>query len=115
MVRAAALTPAVLILLAGAPAFADAPDTWTDPGPVPALHVFLVLVAIPLGLIALITFLVMIPSMVHGERHRATLVTGSGSVWFGGPSGGVASLPEADESGSSDEASGDRGGASGRW
>jgi hypothetical protein len=117
LVRALALTPAAVLLVAATPAFADPPDQWQTADSVPGLHAFLILVAIPLGLFAAITFLALVPSMVRGHREQSEQSWVSDPEWFGGPGGGAAGLeshPAGSTTGASDTPS-DRGGASGRW
>ena len=116
LVRALALTPAAVLLVAATPAFADPPDQWPTADSVPGLHAFLILVAIPLGLFAAITFLALVPSLVRGHREQSEQLWVSDPEWFGGPGGGAAGLesPAGSATGASD-APNARGGASGRW
>lgn len=114
LARLLALTPAVLILAAGTPAFATAPDQWDAAPPVPALHVLLVLVAIPLALAAVISFLVYVPSLARGENHQPGQAWRNEPEWFGGPSDGLETVDTAEPKAVEDQVSG-QGGASGRW
>jgi hypothetical protein len=111
--RAIALTPAILLVTATAPALATAPDQWPKDPPVDKLHALLVLGGIPLGLFVLITLLVYLPSMIRGERYQPGLAWRNEPEWFGGPSAGVAAADKtAPEQIEGDK---DRGGASANW
>lgn len=113
--RAAALTPVLLVPLAAAPALAVPPEGWEVAEPVSALQFLLVLVALPLGLFAIITLLVLVPAMARGEKYTPGLAWRNENEWFGGPSGGV----EAAEESAPEELEGDdesrQGGSSARW
>ena len=85
----------------------DVPLGWSDPDKVNVLHAVLLLGGVPLLLFVVIAALVMVPSMVRGER----LSPGAAPVenqWLGGPRSGTSELkgPDSDT---------DAGGASGRW
>ncbi len=114
LLRAVALTPVILVSLA-APAMAAPPEAWPETEPPSTFSMLLVLVLIPLGLVAVISLLVLVPAMARGEKYTPGQAWRGESEWFGGPRGGVAASdttqPEAIES-SEDS---DRGGASGRW
>lgn len=99
-----------LVAAIAAPAGADVPEGWTGEGayevnPVQAVLIF---VGIPLALFVLITFLVLLPSLIRGERFT---VGGQATAdqWFGGPVKGTAELPAPDDEESK------AGGASARW
>lgn len=98
-----------LVALA-APAGADTPENWTGEAPyeVDGLDAALIFVGIPVLLFAVITLLVLLPSLIRGERFT---VGGQATAdqWFGGPSKGTAELPAADDKDSK------AGGASARW
>jgi hypothetical protein len=110
--RAIALTPAVLVITAATPALATAPDQWGDEPTMSTLHFLLVILGIPAALFVLITLLVMVPSLVRGERYQPGLAWRNEPEWFGGPSGGVEAAEEkaAVESGTEE-----RGGARAQW
>lgn len=112
--RAAALVPAVVVLTATAPALADRPETWTDPDPVGALWPLILLVGVPLGLFAVITLLVYVPSMARGEKYTPGLAWRNENEWFGGPRGGVEAADTVEPAGAQDDEH-ERGGASARW
>jgi hypothetical protein len=112
------LVPALLVTSLTGVAFADPPAQWEDNGHTSPLHVLLVLVVIPVGLFALITLLVYLPSMVRrNESYQPGHPWRSEPEWFGGPRGGVSAVdstePPMAVSGS--DRSQERGGASGRW
>lgn len=102
------LLTGALVVAAGSPAGADVPEGWSDPAAVDGWEATLLLVGIPLLLFAVITLLVLLPSIIKGERF-----TPGGHAtedqWFGGPRQGTAELPAPDAEGSQ------AGGASARW
>lgn len=112
--RALVLTPALLVPLVAAPAFAVPPEAWPDSEPVGALDFLLLLLVIPLGLVVLIWVLASVPSMARGQKYTPGLAWRNESEWFGGPTDGLEAAdrtePEAIEA-----AEADRGGASARW
>lgn len=80
------------------------PENWSDPAPVDPLEALAVYVGLPLGLFLVITFLVMVPSLVRGGRDQ-----GPDHEWFGGPRKSLAELADPDTEESK------AGGASARW
>jgi hypothetical protein len=96
----------VPVVLAG-PASADVPEGWSDPEPVSALEILLVLVGLPLLLGLVIAAAVYVPALARGERV-APGAPPTEELWFGGPRGGVKELEAGSEQG-------ETGGASGRW
>jgi hypothetical protein len=105
----------VLVTTAGA-AFAAPPDSWENTPHVSALHVLLLLGAIPLALFAIITLLVYLPSMTRGQRPGEAWR--GEPTWFGGPRGGLDAVDKAEQPALSDGAQGSgpsRGGDSGHW
>jgi hypothetical protein len=113
LVTTALLAPVVLLGMA-APASAAPPETWPETDSVSALDMLLILVAIPVGLIAVISLLVYVPSMVRGQKYTPGLAWRSENEWFGGPRGGVEAATESDPAAIEAGDSG-RGGASARW
>ncbi len=111
--RALVLTPAAVLLLLSAPAFAAPPESWTDPEPVGGLDFLLLLLLIPLGLALLIALLAYVPSMVRGQKYTPGRAWRSESEWFGGPKDGLEAADKVDLH--ADGAQTDRGGASARW
>lgn len=101
---------------------ADAPAAWEDPEPMSTLHTLLLFGGVPLLAMAVITLLVMAPSLAKGPRYRPGQEWDATPQAFGGlesmlarerralPSGRPAS-PARDDVGA-DEGTG---GASGRW
>jgi hypothetical protein len=112
--RALALAPAALVPLAASPALAAPPETWPDAEAVGALDFLLVLLALPLGLIVLITLLVYVPSMAKGEKYTPGLAWRSENQWFGGPKDGLEAADRSDRQ-QLEATDADRGGASARW
>ena len=111
--RALVLTPAVVLPLLSAPAFAAPPETWTDAEPVGGLDFLLLLLLIPLGLALLIMLLVYVPSMVRGQKYTPGRAWRSESEWFGGPKDGLEAADKVDLH--AEGAQTERGGASARW
>lgn len=111
--RALVLTPAAVLPLLSAPAFAAPPETWTDPEQVGGLDFLLLLVLIPMGLALLITLLTYVPSMVRGQKYTPGRAWRSESEWFGGPKDGLEAADKVDLH--AEGAQTDRGGASARW
>lgn len=114
VVRAVALTPAVLLSITAAPALATAPDTWTESPDVSPLHALVILGLIPLSLFVVITLLVYVPSMARGQRYQPGLAWRNEAEWFGGPRDGVEAADEVDpaEVAAAHES---KGGSSARW
>ena len=104
------LAAGALVALTAAPAGADVPEGWTGQAPyeIDSVEAVLIFVGIPVGLFVLITFLVLLPSLLRGDRFT---VGGQATAdqWFGGPGTGTAELPAADDQESK------AGGASARW
>lgn len=95
------------VLLAG-PAAAGTPASWPDKPPVDLLQVLLLFVGIPLLLLAIVSALVIGPSLARGE----SLTPGGGaeeSQWLGGPrkAPGELAAPDTEDS--------QAGGAGGTW
>jgi hypothetical protein len=111
--RALVLTPAAVLPLLSAPAFAAPPETWTDAEQVGGLDFLLLLLLIPLGLALLITLLAYVPSMVRGQKYTPGRAWRSESEWFGGPKDGLEAADKVDLH--AEGAQTDRGGASARW
>ncbi|MGH3509578.1 MAG: hypothetical protein ACRDPI_05035 [Nocardioidaceae bacterium] len=112
-VRSLALTPAIVVLVAAGPAFAEAPQAWEHDPKVNKLHALLILGAIPLGLFVLIWVLASLPYMLHGQTYHPGLAWRNEPEWFGGPDGGVDKLDT--EAPAESEPPDDTGGASARW
>lgn len=89
---------------------AAAPETWQEPDNPGFAGVMLVLGGSIVGIIALITLLVYLPSMM-GKGGSGDLVY-SDPEWFGGPRTGV--KPEAGETDDTTAAA-DTGGSGARW
>jgi hypothetical protein len=106
VLAATGLAVTVVSTLAAAPAWAAPPETWSDTDN-PGLAQSLLEIGGPvLVLIALITLLTYLPSMISSSRGDDALTFADKSDWFGGPRTGV------DDKAA--EAQG-TGGASARW
>ena len=112
--RVIAFVPAVLVLAAGSPAFATAPEEWGPEPDVSALHAILILVVIPLGLVVLITFLALVPDFIRGQRYEPGRPWRNQPEWFGGPQKGLEAADEAEPE-ALEQSHGGRGGASAHW
>lgn len=115
LARAGALTPAILLCAMAAPAIAAPPDGWPQAEPVSTLHALVVLVGVPLGLFAVISLLVHLPSMARHEEYTPGLAWHHQNEWFGGPSGGVEAADKPDPKAIEAVKEGHTGGASARW
>ncbi len=113
-----------LLLLAGAvwfvlgalvaPAVADTPEAWEQAPDVSPLGFLLVLLILPLGAAAVISLLVVLPSLGRDHGYEPGQSWRGDTEWFGGPAKGVKAAdtvtPEQIE-----QSSKDAGGTSGRW
>lgn len=110
--RAAALVPALVILISAAPAMAEPPDSkfWLGPpfnnSP---LWYILVLGGIPLLLFVAIWFIVSVPSIIRSQKYDAAVAFRDDPEWFGGPREGIEKAPKTPASGE------ERGGADADW
>ncbi len=112
-VRAAAVSLGLVLGSSAATAVAAPPEGWENGVNDSMLVSLLKLVGIPLLVIAVITLLTYLPSMMRGGRDAsdpAGYFTDN-SEWFGGPR----STPEAVESGTPSGGNQVMGGASARW
>ena len=107
--RAAAVTLGLALGSLAAPAHAAPPTSWENTQNGSFLEHLLILGGIPLAIIAVVTLLVYLPSMVRGHSSEPAVAFRERSEWFGGPRRGVDATTE-----SSTEQS-DKGGASARW
>ncbi len=107
--RALVVTFGLGIGLLAAPAHADPPSTWDNADNGSMLDNLLYLVGVPVLVIAIVTVLVYLPSMVRGQSSEPALAFQENPEWFGGPRKGVGATDDAvTEDGS-------KGGASARW
>ena len=93
--------------------FGEAPEAWDNPENGSALENLLILGGIPLLVIAVITLLVYLPSMIRRQAGEPALAFRDRSEWFGGPRRGVSAaeqVPVASEGGDSG-----KGGSGARW
>lgn len=92
------------------PAFASPPSTWNNPPSEGFLHYAWILVGIPLAIIAIISLLVYLPSMIRGQSSEGAAAFQEHPEWFGGPRRGV---DAAEDTAPADRSK--QGGASARW
>lgn len=107
VVRRAAVVAAsatALVAVAG-PASANVPEGWSNPDPMSAGHLLLLIAGLPIALALVIALLVALPGLVKGEG----LTGGQPTEWIGGPRQGTNELAAPD--GAHSEA----GGASARF
>jgi hypothetical protein len=107
--RALVVTFGLGVVLIAAPAHADPPSTWDNADNGSLLDNLLYLVGVPLLVIAIVTLLVYLPSMIRGQSGEPALAFQEKAEWFGGPRKGV---DATDDSVAED---GSKGGASARW
>lgn len=96
-----------VLSVAGA-AFADTPEGWADAPDHGGFDYLLLLVLLPLGIAAVVSLLVVLPSLIKGERYEPGDHWRADEEWFGGPRQGI-------EAGEKADIGSDRGGASGNW
>lgn len=107
--RAAALASLPLLVLAAAPAHAEAAEGWhpVEPAAVDRLEALVWFVVGPVALFVLIAFLALVPALIKREpilpRHGD-----EEAQWIGGPGKGAKELPSAEQTAGT-------GGASGSW
>jgi hypothetical protein len=108
--RITAVVAPLTVLLAAAPVIADTPSTWEEPEPMSTLTALLIFVGIPLLACAVISLLVIAPSLVRGDRQQRGVTSWTEPAWFGsevqssGPSRGELETGDTET-----------GGASARW
>lgn len=96
------------------PAFAAPPQSWPEPPEVSPLAFLTVLFLIPAGLFLVITLLASLPSLgKSGSGYQPGSAWHNEPEWFGGPHDGLQKADQVDPRAL--EASGERGGSSGRW
>ncbi len=112
MVRAVAVTPALLVLAVATPALAAPPEQWVEADPVSPLGYLLVLLFIPAALFVVISLLVSSGSSgKDGSGYQPGLPWRHEPEWFGGPRDGA----EKAEQTRLRALEGAEGGASDRW
>lgn len=111
--RVGAVSAGVLLASGAAAAVGAPPEGWDNAVNDSMLVSLLKLIGIPLLIMAVITLLNYLPSMVRGGRGTADPdgYFSQHSEWFGGPR----TTPEAIEAGPASTEATARGGASARW
>ena len=110
LMRAGAVLSGLSVALIAVPASAAPPQTWDDPDHDPLLQTLAYLIGVPLLVIALVTLLVYLPSMMRGQSTEPALAFQERNEWFGGPRKGLdstTSVPAEDK--------GPKGGGSAQW
>jgi len=95
-VRGTAVVATLGMALLAAPALADTPAAWDDPPTATGLDYLLVLVLIPVGIAAVITLLVLLPSIIKGDSYQPGQPWRGDDEWFGGPDKGIEAQVDAD-------------------
>jgi hypothetical protein len=113
----------VLLLLAAAwlvlgalvsPAAADTPSAWEPAPDVSPLGFLMVLLILPLGLAAVISLLVVVPSLASDKGYEPGQSWRGDTEWFGGPTKGVKGADDVTPD-QIEQSSQGAGGISGRW
>ncbi|HEY0891120.1 MAG TPA: hypothetical protein VGE38_16070 [Nocardioides sp.] len=94
-VRRAAVVAAsasALVAVAG-PVSANVPEGWSDPDPMSAGHLLLLIAGLPILLAVVITVLTVLPGLLKGEG----LTGGQPTEWIGGPRQGTHELAGPDD------------------
>ena len=97
-----------------APAAADTPEAWEKAPDPSSFEFLLVLVIIPLGVAAVISLLVLIPSLASDRGYEPGQSWRGDTEWFGGPTKGVKGVDEVTPD-QIEQSSKDSGAVSGRW
>ena len=105
--RAFVVALGLALTVVATPAVAAPPDTWDNADNGPLLNDLLFLIGVPLAVIAVVTLLTYLPSLIHGQSSQSG-PSFQDPEWFGGPRAGV------DAAGSGDEET-SKGGAGAQW
>jgi hypothetical protein len=97
-----------------APVAADTPDAWEQAPDVSPLGFLLVLAILPLGAAAVISLLVVLPSLASDRGYEPGQSWRGDTEWFGGPTKGVKGADDVTPD-QIEQSSKDAGGTSGRW
>jgi hypothetical protein len=97
-----------------APAAADTPQGWEPAPDVSPLGFLMVLLILPLGAAAVISLLVVLPSLAGDHGYEPGQSWRGDTEWFGGPTKGVKGADEVTPE-QIEQSSADAGGTSGRW
>jgi hypothetical protein len=99
------------------PALALPPETWPDTSEDSGLLQFLLVVAAALAIIAVVSLLVLLPSMIRRQEAEQEGAFSEEPEWFGGPRAGLAAIgePQALPPAEPAAAASSRGGAGARW
>jgi hypothetical protein len=97
-----------------APAAADTPTAWEKAPDVSPLGFVMVLLILPLGAAAVISLLVVLPSLASDKGYQPGEAWRGDTEWFGGPTKGVQGADEVTPE-QLEQSSKESGGISGRW
>lgn len=106
----------LLVLAGGAldAVAADTPQGWEKAPHVSGLDFLLVLLLIPVGVAAVISLLVVVPTLTKPHGYEPGQAWRGETQWFGGPRQGVAAADEVSPEQLEAKSAG-TGGSSGRW
>ena len=96
------------------PAAADTPAAWEQAPDVSPLGFLMVLLILPLGCAAVITLLVVLPSLAGDKGYEPGQSWRGDTEWFGGPTKGVKGADDVTPD-QIEQSSQGAGGISGRW
>jgi hypothetical protein len=97
-----------------APAMADTPTAWEKAPDVSPLGFVMVLLILPLGAAAVISLLVVLPSLASDKGYQPGEAWRGDTEWFGGPTKGVQGADDVTPE-QLEQSSKESGGISGRW
>ena len=97
-----------------APAMADTPTAWEKAPDVSPLGFVMVLLILPLGAAAVISLLVVLPSLASDKGYQPGEAWRGDTEWFGGPTKGVKGADDVTPE-QLEQSSKESGGISGRW
>ena len=98
--------------MAASSALAAPPETWDNSDNGPLLGDLMFLIGVPLAVIAVVTLLTYLPSLIRGQSSEGELSFRDSTEWFGGPRRGVDATSDAE---ATPEQSSSKGGASANW
>jgi len=107
-VRASVVALGLALTVVATPALAAPPDTWDNSDNGPLLNELLFLIGVPLAVIAVVTLLTYLPSLIRGQSSQSGATFQDNPEWFGGPRAGVDATAPGDEATS-------KGGAGAQW
>jgi hypothetical protein len=111
VLRVSAVTAGLALALLASPAVAAPPESWEQPDNGPLLGDLVYLLGVPLLVVAVVTLLTYLPSMIRRQSAQPDLAFQERSEWFGGPRKGL----DADSAAKTGSDTSGKGGASASW